>query len=391
MCSRSRPARGPPPPTPPIATHRRDAHIITQIRHLLLLAAVQGARCFARPQTILMPGPPLRRSGRFSASGVDDAPPPPPEPPPRKKRKSNAANDSPPAEAKRSANGSPSKSSKKTKGSASPTKAAAVLMTHAPRDREEAAWKAGIPLVVGTDEAGRGPLAGPVVAAACALPADLAPILGVGDSKTILDEDVREQLYEKIVSTPGVIWSARIVSAARIDEINILMASLEAMRLSVVDVLETAGCSGAASPPHNRALVCVDGPFSPWKAGDKYVDFQTPALPEGAQVEVEPIKKGDAKVYCIAAASIIAKVTRDRAMRLYDEQWPMYDLKGHKGYPTPSHVGAIAKHGACAIHRRTFAPLKTRDLPTPSVEEIAKVDEIASSLPTGCRAAQSKA
>ena len=83
-------------------------------------------------------------------------------------------------------------------------------------------------LVIGCDEAGRGPLAGPVVAAACALPASLDPIPGVGDSKQILDEDERERLYEEIVSAPGVIWSARIIPAARIDEINILMASLEA-------------------------------------------------------------------------------------------------------------------------------------------------------------------
>ena len=265
-------------------------------------------------------------------------------------------------------------------------KTSASALTHAPRTREEAAWKAGIPIVIGTDEAGRGPLAGPVVAAACALPADLAPILGIGDSKTIVDEDVREELYEKIVRAPGVVWSARIVSAARIDEINILMASLEAMRLSVVDVLEASRCSADATPPRNRALVCVDGPHSPWKEGAKYVDFQSPPLPEGADVTVEPITKGDAKVYCIAAASIIAKVTRDRAMRLYDAEWPMYDLKGHKGYPTPSHVGAISKHGACAIHRRTFAPLKTRDLPPPSAAELKKVETIAASLPTGCRA-----
>lgn len=332
-------------------------------------------------------------------------------------------------------------------------------MTHASRDLEESAWAAGVPLVIGCDEAGRGPLAGPVVAAACALPASAAPILGVGDSKTILDESVREELYEKIVSTPGVRWSARIVSAARIDEINIvrgrsgldrrggrrvsaqrrlrvltcccsrsrpahastpcarfdtrsaqLMASLEAMRESIVDVMGQAnvgasaeaapaagskangkaksddaanGSGGTAANGSNRAWVLVDGPYSPWKEGAKYVDFQTPALPAGADVSVEPIKKGDAKVYCIAAASIIAKVTRDRAMRLYDSHWPHYDLKTHKGYPTPNHVAAISKHGACAIHRRTFAPLKARALPPPSTEELEAVDAIVANIATG--------
>ena len=332
----------------------------------------------------MMPTPllTLRRSSRFCrASGAAEVSA---ERPPDdssevlrapRKRKATA-----PAAAKQASADEPR--SRFNKKATQPSKAAAAALTHAPRTREEAAWKAGIPLVVGTDEAGRGPLAGPVVAAACALPADLAPILGIGDSKTIVDEEVREELYEKIVSAPGVVWSARIVGAARIDEINILMASLEAMRLSVVDVLEAL--------PRDRALVCVDGPFSPWKEGAKYANFQEPPLPEGTDVTIEPITKGDAKVYCIAAASIIAKVTRDRAMRLYDAEWPMYDLKGHKGYPTPSHVAAISKHGACAIHRRTFAPLKTRTLPVPTAKELALVESLAATLATGDRAKASE-
>jgi ribonuclease HII len=248
------------------------------------------------------------------------------------------------------------------------SKAKTTSAAHASRSREEAAWGDGIPLVIGCDEAGRGPLAGPVVAAACALPASVAPILGVGDSKTITDEAAREALYERIVSTPGVRWSARIVSASRIDEINILMGSLEAMRLSIVDVLK------ASEAP--RALALVDGPFSPWKEGEKYVNFQEPPPPKSTVLDVEPIKGGDAKVYCIAAASIIAKVTRDRCMHAYAAEWPQYGLNEHKGYPTPAHVAAISKHGPCAIHRRTFAPLKSRELPPASKAELARVDSI---------------
>lgn len=239
------------------------------------------------------------------------------------------------------------------------------------RSREEAAWAAGIPFVVGCDEAGRGPLAGPVVAAACALPASADIIAGVADSKTVLDESAREALYERIVATEGVVWSARVVSAARIDEVNILMASLEAMRLSIVDVLMAAGTP-------TTALALIDGPFSPWKAGEKYVDFQTPQPPTSTRLDVEPIKGGDGKVYCIAAASILAKVTRDRLMRAYDVEWPMYGLAQHKGYPTAAHVAAISKHGATAIHRRTFAPLKhNASLAPPTDAELERVQAIA--------------
>ena len=259
----------------------------------------------------------------------------------------------------------------------------AAAMTHASRAREELAWANDLRVVVGCDEAGRGPLAGPVVAAACLMPESAAPIPGVGDSKTITDESMREELYEKIVSTPGVIWSAHVISAARIDDINILMGSLEAMRLSVVDVLKEASSRDEyRTAPKTKALALIDGPFSPWKEGDKYVDFQQPQPPPGVDLEVEPIKKGDAKVYCIAAASIIAKVTRDRYMHAYDAEWPMYKFAEHKGYPTPAHVAAIAKHGPCAIHRRTFAPLKSRDLPPPTAAELKRVEGIVGTRQT---------
>ena len=168
-----------------------------------------------------------------------------------------------------------------------------------------------------------------------------------------------------------MLWSARVIGADRIDEINILMASLEAMRLSTVDVL-----LAAKSP--KRALALVDGPFSPWKEGDKYVDFQEPSPPSDVALDVEPIKGGDSKVYCIAAASILAKVTRDRLMHAYDREWPAYGLGGHKGYPTAAHMAAIHRHGPIAIHRRTFAPLKQRaDLAPPTKKELDHAEALA--------------
>jgi len=228
-----------------------------------------------------------------------------------------------------------------------------------------------------------------VVAAACFLPEELAPIPGVGDSKTITSEAERERLYEEIVAAPGVLWAARIVPAARVDEINILMASLEAMRLSIVDVLEQSRSSTELlAKESNEALVFVDGPFSPWKAGAKYADFQSPPLPSFTDVAIEPIKGGDGKVYCIAAASILAKVTRDRAMRLFHAEWPGYGLAAHKGYGTREHVRRIGERGACAIHRRSFAPLKEMDLPPPSAEELRRVEEIVGGLVTSGRTAE---
>ncbi|EOD42002.1 hypothetical protein EMIHUDRAFT_194665 [Emiliania huxleyi CCMP1516] len=243
---------------------------------------------------------------------------------------------------------------------------------HASTAREASARADGVELIVGCDEAGRGPLAGPVVAAACAFSPGAEPIPGVGDSKSIADEAEREALYEQIVAAPGVVWSARVVSAARVDEVNILMASLEAMRLSIVDVL------GASQRRPATALALIDGPFSPWKEGEKYVDFQQPQPPSDVALQVEPIKGGDAKVYCIAAASILAKALRTRLeSRASSEALPGRDVPHDADSPPPGrHVAAIAKHGATAIHRRTFAPLKAQELPPPSADELRQIEAI---------------
>ena len=329
---------------------------------LLLLAAAPGLS----PAVVHSAGMMPRRSSRFAAAAsVLPSSPAKAAAPIRKRASVPAA----------TAAGEP-KATKTKKPKASPSKGE----SGANRSREEAAWARGVELCIGCDEAGRGPLAGPVVAAACALPASAARLPGVCDSKMIGDEAAREALYEQLVATPGIVWSARVISAARIDEINILMASLEAMRLSITDVIKD-------SPGTTSALALVDGPFSPWKEGPKYVDFQLPQPPPSVTLDVHPVKGGDASVYSIAAASILAKVTRDRLMHAYDAIWPAYGLSQHKGYPVTKHVAAISKHGPCAIHRRTFAPLKHSDLAPPTAKELAQADGVVKKYEAECRAA----
>ncbi|MBS5644536.1 MAG: ribonuclease HII [Clostridiales bacterium] len=176
--------------------------------------------------------------------------------------------------------------------------------------------------LAGADEAGRGPLAGPVVAAAVILPAD-SFIEGIDDSKKI-SEKKRERLYEEITKT-AVDWAVGIVDADVIEKINILNAARLAfqkavMALKVKDfVLVTDYISGLELP-----------------------------------MEYTPIVKGDAKVYSIAAASIVAKVTRDRIMREYDRKYPEYGFARHKGYGTKAHREAILQYGILDIHRPSF-------------------------------------
>ncbi|RMX69252.1 hypothetical protein DD238_003912 [Peronospora effusa] len=196
----------------------------------------------------------------------------------------------------------------------------------------------GYTTVIGVDEAGRGPLAGPVVAVACHVPTNVT-IEGIDDSKKIL-EPQREKLFDLLTNHPSVTYAVHVNSAQRIDEINILQATLESMTKSVNEVAERL-------QQMDKTFVLVDGN----------------KLPTTLELPAEAVVKGDSKVFSIAAASIIAKVTRDRLMREYDKQYPQYGLAQHKGYPTKAHVAAIAKHGACAIHRLTFAPLKPKEVP----------------------------
>ena len=181
-------------------------------------------------------------------------------------------------------------------------------------------------LVAGVDEAGRGPLAGPVVAAAVILD-DRAPIKGLKDSK-VLTSRARERLFDEI-RAKALCCSIALASVEEIDALNILQATLLAMRRAV---------EGLRLRPHK---VLVDG-------------NRLPVLAMAA----EAIVKGDAKVRAISAASILAKVHRDRLCLELHAQHPEYGFDGHKGYPTPLHLAALLKHGACAQHRRSFAPVR---------------------------------
>lgn len=177
-------------------------------------------------------------------------------------------------------------------------------------------------LICGIDEAGRGPLAGPVVAGAAILPKDCT-ILYLNDSKK-LSEKRREELFLEI-KEKAVAWSVGLASPERIDEINILQATYEAMRYAV------AGLSSVPDVLLNDAVT----------------------IP-GIRIRQVPIIKGDAKSVSIAAASILAKVTRDHMMIEYDKLYPQYGFAKHKGYGTAAHIAALKEYGPVPIHRRTF-------------------------------------
>jgi ribonuclease HII len=181
-------------------------------------------------------------------------------------------------------------------------------------------------LVAGVDEAGRGPLAGPVVAAAVILD-ELQPIRGLADSKA-LSAGRRERLFDEIRANALACCIAE-ASVEEIDRLNILHATMLAMRRAV---------DGLRLPPNK---VLVDG-------------NRLPVL----RVPAEAIVKGDAKVPAISAASILAKVHRDRLCGELDARFPAYGFGTHKGYPTPEHLAALRAHGACEAHRRSYAPVR---------------------------------
>ncbi|TAK77288.1 MAG: ribonuclease HII [Gammaproteobacteria bacterium] len=180
-------------------------------------------------------------------------------------------------------------------------------------------------LIAGVDEAGRGPLAGPVIAAAVILD-PRQPIDGLADSKK-LSEKQREKLFH-LIRERALAWSAARATVGEIDHINILQASLLAMQRAVVRL------------KIQPQLALIDG-------------NRCPILPCQAQAIIQ----GDALEPSISAASIVAKVIRDRIMLMLDKKYPHYGLAKHKGYPTAQHVEAIRQHGPCRIHRRSFAPV----------------------------------
>ena len=183
--------------------------------------------------------------------------------------------------------------------------------------------KEHVEYICGIDEAGRGPLAGPVVVASVIMKPD-SFIEGVNDSKKV-SEKKREKLYEQIIEE-AVSYSVGIIDQNEIDEINILNATKKGLTESI---------KGLKVKPER---IIVD-------ALDKIDTCGIPYM---------PIVKGDAKCYSIAASSIIAKVTRDRIMRQWDEVYPMYGFSRHKGYGTAAHIAAIKEYGLCPLHRRSF-------------------------------------
>jgi ribonuclease HII len=190
-------------------------------------------------------------------------------------------------------------------------------------------YKSGIQLVAGIDEAGRGPLAGPVVAAAVILPQKFRH-KKLDDSKK-LNAAVREEIYIELTAIPEIHWFVAVVSVEEIDRMNILRASHHAMRLAVTGL--------RVAPEH----VLIDG-------------LTVKPFP----VPQTPIVGGDAISFSIAAASIIAKVTRDRIMVEMHALYPDYDFAQHKGYSTRGHLAKLHKHGPCPIHRRSFEPVAQR-------------------------------
>src|SRR5579884_1802323 len=220
---------------------------------------------------------------------------------------------------------------------------------------ERELWQRGTTLVAGVDEAGCGPLAGPVVAAAVVFPHTwlegglYSKLRGLNDSK-MLDEEQREKFFQIITSHFQIRHAVSVVDVEMIDRINIRQAAWRAMNLAL-DQLEPR--------PQD---VLVDGLKINWLP-----------YPQTALVQ------GDGRSYSIAAASVIAKVTRDRLMRELDKQYPGYGFAEHKGYATPQHYAAINERGPCAIHRKSFAPFRptaeemelfaTADAPAPITDQ----------------------
>ena len=196
-------------------------------------------------------------------------------------------------------------------------------------DYENEKYSLGYTAVCGCDEAGRGPLCGPVVAAAVILPTDLI-IEGLDDSKK-LTEKKREKLFD-IIKEKAIAYAIAEASPAEIDEINILNASMLAMRRAVEAL------------PVKADFALIDGNWS-----------------RGFEIKTETVVKGDAKSYSIAAASILAKVTRDRGCIELDREYPMYGIAKHKGYPTKDHMDAVRKYGPAPIHRRSFLKFLDND------------------------------
>ena len=198
---------------------------------------------------------------------------------------------------------------------------------------EEELYLQGVTSIAGIDEAGRGPLAGPVVVACVIMPRD-SMIEGVNDSKKV-SEKKREKLYDQIIEE-SIAYGVGIISQTEIDRINILNATKEGLTTAIKEMEKNLQERERAFDKPEIILV------------DALTKIDTDHIP------YRSIIKGDAKSYSIAAASFIAKVTRDRIMRQWDEVYPMYGFAQHKGYGTAVHIAAIKEYGLCPLHRRSF-------------------------------------
>jgi ribonuclease HII len=202
-----------------------------------------------------------------------------------------------------------------------------------PDDTLESALRArGLTSVAGVDEAGRGPLAGPVAAAAVILPAGWR-CKGLDDSKKLTPAK-RDRLYETITADPAVVWALSYAENGEIDRINILRATHAAMARAV---------EGLARAVDHCLIDGLPVPAFPWPH--------------------DGVVKGDGKSLSIAAASIIAKVSRDRVMHELSREFPQYGFERHMGYGTKEHLAALHRHGPCRIHRRSFQPVAQLALP----------------------------
>ncbi len=194
---------------------------------------------------------------------------------------------------------------------------------------ERAARAQGFAKIAGVDEAGRGPLAGPVVAAACILPENFF-LEHIDDSKKLTSQQ-REEMFQILVNHPEVQYGIGIMEAFIIDQINILQATLQAMADAIGQMNQKPD------------FVLVDG-------------NKTPSI----SIPCQAVVQGDTLSQCIMAAAILAKVTRDRQMAEYDKQYPQYGFSSHKGYPTPEHLAALDHWGPSPIHRQSYEPVKKR-------------------------------
>lgn len=209
---------------------------------------------------------------------------------------------------------------------------------------EKKLLKKGYKCVAGLDEAGRGPLAGPVVAAAVVISNFEFRIsnFGIRDSK-LMSVNQREEAYEKLIRCKNIVWGVGVVSEKVIDKINILEATKLAMAKAIKNL--------------EADFLLIDGNFKLGKIN----------------ILQKSIIKGDQKVFSVAAASIIAKVTRDRLMQKYHKKYPQYGFANHKGYGTASHFASLEKFGPCKIHRKSFYPVNTYSQPCICLQVLKEV------------------